>query len=297
MIVGQHVRMGEEDGQVVQQQVAEVAGVEHLQPVLIGLVELLALVVGEMRALGRRQLLGRPAAVLPVVDQAGQGLGRPALGVDVLGFQQLLDQPFLIVRVEDGVVGFQPDQLGVAAQDLGGDGVEGAQPAQALGLGADDVGDAFPHLLGRLVGEGDREQLPRLGPAGGENVGQTGGQHAGLAGAGAGQDQDRPLGRLDRRPLLGVQPLQIVRTAHASEIADAGGGGGIERVMRGHWTSFSMSSADSARGRSWCVPVVDRRWGRSWRSALRGTPQLSLTSLAPPHEFAIRHVGHRHRHG
>jgi len=33
-----------------------------------------------------------------------------------------------------GVAGFQPHKLGVPAQDLGGDGVEGAQPSQALGL-------------------------------------------------------------------------------------------------------------------------------------------------------------------
>ena len=94
-----------------------------------------------MRALGRRQLGRDPAAVLPVVDQAGEMARRPALGVDVLGFQQLLDQPLLVVDVDDGVARLQPDQFGVAAQDLRGDGMEGADPAQALGGGADDRGD------------------------------------------------------------------------------------------------------------------------------------------------------------
>ena len=66
-------------------------------------------------------------------------LRRPALGVDVLGLEQLLEQPLLVVGVEDGEARLQPHQLGVAAQDLGGDRVEGAEPAQALGRRADQV--------------------------------------------------------------------------------------------------------------------------------------------------------------
>ena len=53
VIVGQHVRMAGEDGQVVQQQVAEVAGVQHPQAVLVGGVEHRAAVVGEVGALRR----------------------------------------------------------------------------------------------------------------------------------------------------------------------------------------------------------------------------------------------------
>ena len=92
MEIGQHVRMLGEDGQVVQQEVAEVAGVQHPQPVLVERVELAAAVVGEGRALGRRQLGRNPAAVLPVVDQAGEVARGPALAVDVLGFQQLISR-------------------------------------------------------------------------------------------------------------------------------------------------------------------------------------------------------------
>ena len=106
-----------------------------------------------------------------MVDQAGQRLGRPALGVDVLGLKHLLDQAFLIVGVEDGVVRLQAHQFGMAAQDLGGDGVERAQPAQPFGRGADDVRDPLAHLARGLVGEGDGQKLPRPGPAGGQDVG------------------------------------------------------------------------------------------------------------------------------
>ena len=197
-----------QDGDVVQQQIAEVAGVQGAQAGLIGGVKTLALAVGEVFA--GRQFVGRPAAVLPVVDQAGQGFGRPALGVDIGGFQQLFQQPLLVVGVQDGEAGLQPDQFGVAAQDLGGDGVEGAQPAQAFGGGADQMGDPFAHFARGLVGEGDGQKLPRAGAAGGQDVGQSRRQHPRLARAGARQDQDRAFRRLDRLALLGVQSRQIV---------------------------------------------------------------------------------------
>ncbi len=204
--IGQHVGVLGEDGQVVQQEIAEVAGVQHPQPVLVERVELAAAIVGEGRAFRRRQLGRDPAAVLPVVDQAGEVARGPALGVDVLGLQQLLDQPLLVVDVDDGEARLQPHQLGVAAQNLRGDRVEGADPAQPLGHRPDDVGDPRAHLAGGLVGEGDRQQLPRPGAASGEDVRQPRRQHPGLAGAGARQHQHRPVDRLHGLALLRVQP-------------------------------------------------------------------------------------------
>jgi hypothetical protein len=217
-----------QDGDVVQQQVAEVAGVQAAQAGLIGGVQALALAVGEILAGG--QFLRRPAAVLPVVDQAGQRLGRPALGVDIGGFQQLFQHPFLVVGVQDGEAGLQPDQFGVPTQDLGGDGVEGAQPAQPFGRGTDQMGDPLAHLAGGLVGEGDDQQFPRPGPAGRQDVRQPRGQHPRLAGAGAGQNQDRPLGRFHRLALFRIQPFEIVARSRpvgrsgAGQVGDAGGG-------------------------------------------------------------------------
>ena len=207
----------------MQQQVAEVAGVQHLQALLVEPVERLALVVGELGALGRRQLVRSPAAVLPVIDQAGQHLGRPSLGIDVFGFQHLFQEPFLIVCVEDGVVRLQPDQLGMTTKDLGRHGMERAQPAQPFGLGADDLGDPLAHLPRGLVGEGDNQQFPGAGPAGGQDVRQPRREHAGLAGAGAGKHQHGPLGRLDRRPLFRIEPIEIVGGSRVRprQIADA----------------------------------------------------------------------------
>ena len=53
--------------------------------------------------------------------------------------------------------------------------------------------------------------LPGPGLAGGEDMGEPGGQHPGLAGAGTGQHQQGAIGDFDGGALLGVQALQIGR--------------------------------------------------------------------------------------
>ena len=154
---------------------------------------------------------GREAAVLPAVDQHGEDAAGPALLVDVLGRQELLEQPNLIVDVENGEIGLEADHLGMPAQDLHADGMERAEPGHAFDHVADDVADAVLHLARRLVGECYGEDFARPGAAGGENVGDAHREHARLAGAGARQHQDRPVQGLDRQPLLCIEPGQIGR--------------------------------------------------------------------------------------
>ena len=209
LILPQHFGLLAEQPDAFEQQIAEVGGVEDFQPLLKRLVELQAFAVGEHGGFARRHLVGGEAAVLPAVDQHGQHARRPALLVDVLGFEQLLEQPDLVVDVENGEVGFQPDQLGVAAQNFHADRMERAEPRHALDHTADDGADAGLHLARRLVGEGDRQNLAGPGAAGGEDMGDAHGEHAGLAGAGAGQHQHRAVERLDREPLLRVEPGEI----------------------------------------------------------------------------------------
>ena len=96
----------------------------------------------------------------------------------------------------------------MTAQYAHADGVEGAEP-QALGAGADQPLDPLEHLPRRLVGEGDGKDLAGKRPPGRQDMGKAGDQHPGLAGAGAGQDQNRPVERLHRRALLLVQRLEI----------------------------------------------------------------------------------------
>ena len=204
-----------EQADVLQQQVAEVGGVERLQPLLIGEVELLALAVGKARGFARRHLVGREPAVLPAVDEHGEDARRPALLVELLRFEQLLHQPDLVVDVEDGEVVLQTHQLGVTAQNLHANRVEGAEPGHALDDLPDHLADAVLHLARRLVGEGHGEDIARPRPAEVQNVRDAGGQDPGFAGAGAGQHQHGAVQGLHRLALLRVEIGEIGRRARA----------------------------------------------------------------------------------
>ena len=205
-------------GQVVQQQVAEIYGVEVPQPVLIRRVELDRPAAGEIACFGGGHLLRAPALVLPALDHGVQHPRRPALGIDIGGFEMLLEQAELIVRIEDREVGFQADKLGMAAQDARGERMERAEPDLLRDARAeqrrDQPGDPLAHFARRPVGERDREDLPGHGAAGGEDVDDPRGERPCLARTGAGQHQDSALGLLHRRALGLVQPVQPYRIGH-----------------------------------------------------------------------------------
>ena len=130
----------------MQQQVAEIGGVERLQPLLIEAIELDRPAVGEIAA---GSAAGTLSGVRPRSFQRSiaprSARGGPALVVDILGRGDLLDQAQLVVGVEDGEIGLQPDRLGMAAQDARGDRMEGAEP-QALGGLADHRAEPLAHL-------------------------------------------------------------------------------------------------------------------------------------------------------
>ena len=219
----------------MEQQVAEVAGVQRLQPLLILRIELGAAAGGEGFGLAGVDLLGSPAAVLPAVDEAGELARGPALLVEAGGLDELLQDAQLVVGVEDGEVGLKADELGVAAQHARGDGVEGAEPRHALDRAAGQAADALAHFARGLVGEGDGEDLARPGAAGRDQVGEPGGQRGGLAGAGAGEDQHRAFGRQHGLALRRVEALEIGRVGGESQAIQAPGGSrrrGTERQPR-----------------------------------------------------------------
>ena len=224
----------------MEQQVAEVAGVQGPQPLLILRVELGAAAGGESFGLAGVDLARGPAAVLPAVDQAGELARGPALLVEVGGLDQLLEDAQLIVGVEDGEIGLEADQLGMAAQHARGDRMEGAEPRHAFERAAGERADALAHFARGLVGEGDGEDLARPRLAGGDEVGEPGGQRGGLAGARAGEDEHRPFGRQHRLALRRVQALQIggfgMQGRRFRHLAEVGGG---ER-------NGNRSAADSA---------------------------------------------------
>jgi hypothetical protein len=132
LLVSRALAIGLEDREHVEQQVAEIAGVERLQPLLIGGVERLALAVGigsDSPASSRRG----QALVLPIVDQPGELARGPALLVEIGGetmsclSRRSWSSVSRMVKFD-----LQPDQLGMAAEHLGADRVEGAEPGHAL---------------------------------------------------------------------------------------------------------------------------------------------------------------------
>ena len=207
-------RVGLEDAEVVEQQVAEVGGVELEQTVLIGLIDLAETALAQpLRDVVQRNLLRGPATVLPAADCRQHGARAVRLGVDTGIDHQGLEQPQLVVIVEDGEVlveAVDAERAGVDAQDAGGKAVEGAQPP-AGGRLADQRLDPVAHFTGGLVGECDGEQLLRSRRTCDQQVPDPGGQGAGLTGAGACEHQHRSGEGLHRFALGRVQPLQVAR--------------------------------------------------------------------------------------
>ena len=211
LVLAEHVRMFPKQPDVFQQQVAEVGCVKNLQPFLISRIQLAALAVAEQRGLGGRHLRCRQPAILPAVDQAGQHPRRPALVIDVLGLQQLFQKPDLVVDIKHGEIGFQLHHFGMGAQYPPADRVKSAEPGHALHRLAQHVAEPQLHLARGLVGEGDRKDFagPRSPHA--ENVRDAAGQHAGFAGPGSRQHEDRTVQRFHCLALLGIKPGQILR--------------------------------------------------------------------------------------
>ena len=99
----------------------------------------------------------------------------------------------------------------VAAQDADAEAVEGRERGLGERRVAEDFVDALGHLLGGLVGEGDGEDLVGGNAALFDEVGDAMGDDPGLAGAGAGEQEDRAVHGLDALLLLRVHVVEEVR--------------------------------------------------------------------------------------
>ena len=151
-----------------------------------------------------------------------------------------------------------PEPVGVRAQDAQAGRVEGRDP-HLLGGRADQVGHAGAHLARRLVGEGDGQDSPGRRVPGGEQVGDTAGQHARLARAGPGDDQERSAAVLHRGAL------------RQGEIVDQRGRP-ARRMRPSRWRCAGVGADRRPRPRPWCRPR-----GRSrHRSAGSPRPQRPL---------------------
>ena len=227
LILREYVAVGLQDYQHVEQKVAEIAGVERLQPRLIERVEMLALAVGVGFLVGGVEVGRNEPAVFPFVDEAGELARWPAFLVESLGLNQLFEDAQLVVGVEDREIALQADQLGVAAQHLGRDAVEGAEPGHAFDDVADHPPDAFAHFARRLVGEGHCEDFGRPRTARRHDVREARGQRGGLACSRARKHQHRTFGRQHCLALRAVEALQIGRVRRVGRGQVGQGGRGI----------------------------------------------------------------------
>ena len=158
-----------------------------------------------------------------------------ALGLDPLLVEDPLHERALVVRVVDDEVAADADRLAVAAQDAGTERVERAGLHVAAGLLADQGDDPLAQLPGGPIREGDREDLPGRDATDADEIGHPMGEHTRLARPGAGQDEQRPVGRRDGPCLLRVEVAGDPRGEGLGRGDPLGGARGGRRDGRLGW--------------------------------------------------------------
>ncbi len=143
------------------------------------------------------------------LDPLGQVLGHEVLERTV---ERVDREPLGLELVEDAEVGVDPGAESVGPQQTGAEPVDRRDPGVLGGarlLAQPELQeappDAHPHLRGGLLGEGDREDRLHRHVVVGDGSHEALDEHRGLAGAGAGADEERPVSPLDCPLLLGGQ--------------------------------------------------------------------------------------------
>ena len=302
-------RVGEalEDLDREHEQVVEVDGVRAVQAALVELVDLGDGLVVERRDAGH-VLVRADELVLRVRDLRVDAARDETLRVALELLQARLGQADLVGLVVDREVRAVAEPLCLAAEDPPAGGVEGEDPDRA-GDAAEQALEPRAHLPRRLVRERDREDLVRLHAAGGDQVGDAVREDARLAGAGAGDDEERPFGLHDGLTLGVVQPFEVPIGAddgHAPMLAARlrGDGLGPEQRRAGHLGEAAAVQSKAERGSDGrSGGGVDRRdqaHGGGVRAGDAGHRQRSdRRSLVDPgvagqHRGGVRQAGHDH---
>ena len=151
---------------------------------------------------------------------------REALRVALELLEAALHEADLVGLVVDREVRAVAEPLRLAAQDPAAGRVERHHPGGARRR-ADEISDALAHLPRRLVREGDRKDLGRLHADRAEQVGDAAREDAGLAGAGAGDDEHGAFGVEHGLALRRIQVGEVGlgrRRGHRSIVAVASSG-------------------------------------------------------------------------
>ncbi len=198
--VAAHLVTGLEQHHGVQDEVVEIHAVVGLQTALVFLVHPGD---GDLHVVLRavEGLVGQDQVVLPGGDLRPRDI---RVQVQALA-QDLPDQVVAVGGIEDGEAGLQAHVAVFAAQDVEAQVVEGGH-GQALAFAfLQQTAGALAHLAGRLVGEGDGHDVARRQAVVLDQVGDLGGDHPGLAAAGAGQHQQGCVHMPHGGMLMGVE--------------------------------------------------------------------------------------------
>src|SRR6185437_5638152 len=165
--------------------------------------------------------VGALALVLPAIDRPG-GLARRETGfVQPQSRDHALHQPLLVVGIENLEAFRQAGLAPVPAQQAVGDAVEGThgEPLRAAG---NQRLQPRAHLARGLVGEGDGEDRPRRYALHLGEPADAAREHAGLAGAGAGEDEVVAGRGADGFALRVVERVDQVRDIHRTHCSGCG---------------------------------------------------------------------------
>ncbi len=201
-----HLRPGRQQPHAFQEQVPEVQAAGGAQALLVQAVGLREVDLGAQipEAQDRQVILRGQAAVLGPGDAGGE-LPQPVPAHPPLHGHAQQRQGVLVVV--DREVARQARRLCVAAQQPGAEGVEGLD--HHLRARRRKPAHPLAHLLGRLVGEGHRQDRLRRVAAGLQEMSDLGGDDPRLSRAGPGQDEQWAALVQDRFPLRLVQPGEI----------------------------------------------------------------------------------------
>ncbi len=161
---------------------------------------------GERIAIGRQDFFhvvgGRAEAALRLGDRAQ----RP-FGLEQRDVERLREQRRALGLARDPEAAIEAGGAGVLAQDRQSERMEGGN-RHPPGLVRQEADEPLAQLRGGAAGEGDGKAAFGGDAALGDQVRDPMGQRAGLAGAGTGDDHQRPVPDLRRRALIGVELRQ-----------------------------------------------------------------------------------------
>ena len=213
LILLQNLRMLCKELVGIDQDVIEVHGVGLSAPVHVALVDLTRLwnpagLVGLLQLgishISRR----RHQPVLGCRDVAQHSTGLVLFVVQLHLANDTFDQTLAVGGVVDGEVRRETYGRALAPEYAREDTMEGAHPQPACTLFAHLTPDAFLHLVGGLVREGQSQYVPWLHPLF-EQVCYFVGEHTRLSGPGSGNDQRRSVEIEHGSALCLVQLIEI----------------------------------------------------------------------------------------